>query len=81
MRNLDFSHLSSNAVGFERMARELEGLFDQKAAAYPPYNIEKREHDGYRITVAIEGIKQTFLHDNDLVVAGHGGKRIDVRGS
>ncbi|MGL6051116.1 MAG: heat-shock protein IbpA, partial [Aeromonas salmonicida] len=26
MRNLDFSHLYSNAVGFERMARELEGL-------------------------------------------------------
>ncbi len=35
MRNLDFSHLYSNAVGFERMARELEGLFDQKTAAYP----------------------------------------------
>ena len=46
MRNLDFSHLHSNAVGFERMARELEGLFDQKTAAYPPYNIEKRDHDG-----------------------------------
>lgn len=35
MRNLDFSHLYSNAVGFERMARELEGLFEQKTAAYP----------------------------------------------
>ena len=35
MRNLDFSHLYSNAVGFERMARELEGLFDQKTSAYP----------------------------------------------
>lgn len=29
MRNLDFSHLYSNAVGFELMARELEGLFEQ----------------------------------------------------
>lgn len=47
MRNLDFSHLYSNAVGFERMARELEGLFDQKTSAYPPYNIEKRDHDSY----------------------------------
>lgn len=36
MRNLDFSHLYSNAVGFERMACELEGLFDQKTSAYPP---------------------------------------------
>ena len=61
MRNLDFSHLSSNAVGFERMARELEGLFDQKAAAYPPYNIEKREHDGYRITVAVAGFEREEL--------------------
>ena len=35
MRNLDFSHLYSNAVGFERMARELEGLFDQKTRPTP----------------------------------------------
>ena len=61
MRNLDFSHLYSNAVGFERMARELEGLFDQKAAAYPPYNIEKRVHDGYRITVAVAGFEREEL--------------------
>ena len=34
MRNLDFSHLYSNAVGFERMARELEGclLYTSDAA-------------------------------------------------
>ncbi|MFM5210299.1 Hsp20 family protein [Aeromonas hydrophila] len=61
MRNLDFSHLSSNAVGFERMARELEGLFEQKTAAYPPYNIEKRDHDGYRITVAVAGFEREEL--------------------
>ncbi|ATL97858.1 MULTISPECIES: Hsp20 family protein [Aeromonas] len=61
MRNLDFSHLHSNAVGFERMARELEGLFDQKAVAYPPYNIEKRDHDGYRITVAVAGFEREEL--------------------
>ena len=61
MRNLDFSHLYSNAVGFERMARELEGLFDQKAAAYPPYNIEKQEHDSYRITLAVAGFEREEL--------------------
>lgn len=61
MRNLDFSHLSSNAVGFERMARELEGLFEQKTAAYPPYNIEKRDQDGYRITVAVAGFEREEL--------------------
>ncbi|ASI21636.1 TPA: Hsp20 family protein [Aeromonas salmonicida] len=61
MRNLDFSHLYSNAVGFERMARELEGLFEQKAAAYPPYNIEKREHDSYRITLAVAGFEREEL--------------------
>lgn len=61
MRNLDFSHLYSNAVGFERMARELEGLFEQKTAAYPPYNIEKRDHDGYRITVAVAGFERAEL--------------------
>ncbi|MDR5016184.1 Hsp20 family protein [Aeromonas veronii] len=61
MRNIDFSHLYSNAVGFERMARELEGLFDQKTAAYPPYNIEKRDQDGYRITVAVAGFEREEL--------------------
>ena len=61
MRNLDFSHLYSNAVGFERMARELEGLFDQKTVAYPPYNIEKREHDSYRITLAVAGFEREEL--------------------
>ncbi|MCH7371949.1 Hsp20 family protein [Aeromonas sp. MR16] len=61
MRNLDFSHLSSNAVGFERMARELEGLFEHKATAYPPYNIEKREQDGYRITLAVAGFEREEL--------------------
>ncbi|HAU4931479.1 Hsp20 family protein [Aeromonas hydrophila] len=61
MRNLDFSHLYSNAVGFERMARELEGLFEQKTAAYPPYNIEKRDQDGYRITVAVAGFERAEL--------------------
>lgn len=61
MRNFDFSHLNSNAVGFERMARELEGLFDQKTAAYPPYNIEKRDQDGYRITVAVAGFERNEL--------------------
>ncbi|WP_279452044.1 Hsp20 family protein [Aeromonas dhakensis] len=61
MRNLDFSHLYSNAVGFERMARELEGLFDQKTSAYPPYNIEKRDHDSYLITVAVAGFEREEL--------------------
>lgn len=75
MRNLDFSHLYSNAVGFERMARELEGLFEQKAAAYPPYNIEKREHDSYRITLAVAGFEREELEleteNGTLKVKGH----------
>lgn len=61
MRNFDLSHLYSNAVGFERMARELEGLFDQKTVAYPPYNIEKRDHNGYRITLAVAGFEREEL--------------------
>lgn len=61
MRNLDFSHLYSNAVGFERMARELEGLFEHKTSAYPPYNIEKREQNGYRITLAVAGFEREEL--------------------
>lgn len=61
MRNLDFSHLSSNAVGFERMARELEGAFAQKNSAYPPYNIEKRGENSYSITIAVAGFERDEL--------------------
>ncbi|MCS3457007.1 Hsp20 family protein [Aeromonas rivuli] len=60
MRNLDLSHLNSNAVGFDRMAHELKALHEQKNA-YPPYNIEKREQDSYRITIAVAGFEQDEL--------------------
>ncbi|BBQ50930.1 hypothetical protein WP2S18C03_00110 [Aeromonas veronii] len=43
MRNLDFSHLYSNAVGFERMARELEGLFVRIPAKLNSHS-GQREH-------------------------------------
>ncbi|WP_060588098.1 Hsp20 family protein [Aeromonas schubertii] len=58
---IDFSSLYPNVVGFERMARELEGLFEQKSAGCPPYNIEKLEQERYLITVAVAGFERDEL--------------------
>ncbi|MGL5285216.1 molecular chaperone IbpA [Aeromonas sp. RU39B] len=58
---IDFSSLYPNVVGFERMARELEGLFEQKSVGWPPYNIEKLEQDRYRITLAVAGFERDEL--------------------
>ncbi|MFM5465583.1 Hsp20 family protein [Aeromonas simiae] len=58
---IDFSSLYPNVVGFERMARELEGLFEQKSAGWPPYNIEKLEQDRYLITLAVAGFERDEL--------------------
>jgi hypothetical protein len=37
----DFSPLFRTAIGFDRLARLVDTLPDNTAAAYPPYNIEK----------------------------------------
>lgn len=74
MRTYDFSPLFRSSVGFDRMARILDGLSVEAAPGYPPYNIEKTGEDQYRITMAVAGFAEKDLEirtqENKLVITG-----------
>ena len=76
MRSFDFSPLFRSTVGFDRVSRLLDTAlqFDEAAASYPPYNIEKRGEDSYRIMLAVAGFAQDDLDvsqtETTLIVRG-----------
>ncbi|MET4805350.1 Hsp20 family protein [Limibacillus sp. MBR-115] len=76
MRSYDLTPLLRSTVGFDRMARLLDGMtrLDEQAVGYPPYNIEKLGEDDYRITMAVAGFGEDELEitvsDGNLVVRG-----------
>jgi len=67
MRTIDFSPLFRHSVGFERMERMLDAVsrMDDSSTSYPPYNIEVKGDDAYRITMAVAGFGE---EDLDVVV-------------
>ncbi len=76
MTRLDFTPYRRTTVGFDR----LFDLLERQARAqtgdnYPPFNIERRSDDQYRITLAVAGFKPDELditaQQNLLVVKGH----------
>ncbi|HXV74248.1 MAG TPA: Hsp20 family protein [Sphingomonadales bacterium] len=76
MRNFDFSPLMQSAIGFDELFRLADSFgkgFDAERS-YPPYNIERRGEDGYRITMALAGFKpedvKVTLEDDTLTVTG-----------
>ena len=75
MRTFDRTPLFRNSVGFDRMARLLDGVTADQASTYPPYNIEKVDEDCYRITMAVAGFAEADLDvqvkDNQLTVSGN----------
>lgn len=81
MRSVDFSPLYRNAIGFDRMFTDLESLFQHKSDGYPPYNIEKKEQDSYRITLAVAGFEEAELslsvEQNLLLIKGKKAKPAD----
>lgn len=74
MRTFDMTPLFRNSVGFDRMARLLDGVATDQAPTYPPYNIEKVDEEAYRITMAVAGFAETDLDvevkENQLTVTG-----------
>lgn len=76
MRAFDLSPLLRSSVGFDHVNRlfELANRVDETATSYPPYNIEKRGEDAYRITMAVAGFDQSELEitvkENSLIVTG-----------
>jgi molecular chaperone IbpA len=63
MRTLDLTPLFRSTVGFDHLARLVEGVsrVDEQAFAYPPYNIEKLSDDAYRVTMAVAGFAESDL--------------------
>ena len=74
MTTLDFSPLFRTAIGFDRLANQLESAYRSDAGGYPPYNIELKGEDRYRISLAVAGFSRDELElevkENILKVSG-----------
>ncbi len=82
MNRFDFTPYRRSMVGFDRLFDLLE---NQRSVGtgdnYPPFNIERRGDDAYRITVAVAGFKPADIEitaqQNLLVVQGNKGIESD----
>ncbi len=75
MTTFDFSPLFRTSVGFDRLATLLNSAHRlEQAGGYPPYNIESRGENNYRITMAVAGFAENELSIttelNQLTVTG-----------
>lgn len=75
MNRFDFTPYRRSTVGFDRLFDLLEGQARFNSGDnYPPFNIERRGEDAYRITLAVAGFKPDDLditaQQNLLVVQG-----------
>ena len=63
MTSFDLSPLFRSTIGFDRLSRALDTAFqyDSRVQGYPPYNIEKVDENGYRITMAVAGFGEGDL--------------------
>lgn len=76
MRNFDFAPLMRSTIGFDRIGQMFEDMErGQTADKYPPYNIEKRDADNYRITMAVAGFAEQDIDitvtENNLKISGN----------
>ena len=75
MNRLDLTPYRRSTVGFDRLFDMLEGATRANSGDnYPPFNIERRGEDAYRVTLAVAGFKpdeiEITAQQNLLVVAG-----------
>ncbi|PLK25833.1 Hsp20 family protein [Novosphingobium sp. TH158] len=74
MNRFDFTPYRRSTVGFDRLFDLLENAGRNSGDNYPPFNIERRGEDAYRITLAVAGFKPDELditaQQNLLVVSG-----------
>ena len=62
MNRFDFTPYRRSTVGFDRLFDLLENQARNSGGEnYPPFNIERRGEDAYRITLAIAGFKAEDL--------------------
>lgn len=76
MRRFDMTPLYRATVGFDQIADLMDRALasDVGQNSYPPYNIEKIEDDGWRISIAVAGFSDSDLaievKDRSLIVTG-----------
>ncbi len=75
MNTIDFSPLFRTAIGFDRVARLLDGVRNQaETQAYPPFNIEATGDDSYVLTMAVAGFGpediELVVRDDQLSISG-----------
>jgi molecular chaperone IbpA len=75
MNRFDFTPYRRSTVGFDRLFDLLENQARANGGDnYPPFNIERRGEDAYRITLAVAGFKPADIditaQQNLLVVQG-----------
>jgi molecular chaperone IbpA len=78
MQTVTLTPLFRNSIGFDRFNDLFEAAFNHGAASetntYPPYNIEKRSENQYRITMAVAGFKpdelDVVVQDGELTISG-----------
>jgi len=76
MRQFDLSPLFRSSVGFDQWSDLLDRAFrvQDNAASYPPYNIEKRGENSYRITMAVAGFAPEDIditaQENAVIIRG-----------
>ena len=72
MRTFDLAPLYRSTVGFDRLFSMLDGF--EATPGYPPYNIERKGENDYRITDAVAGFGENELsvetRENTLTVRG-----------
>ena len=83
MRRFDMTPLYRATVGFDQIADLMDRALasDVGQNSYPPYNIEKIEDDGWRISIAVAGFSDSDLaievKDRSLIVTG---RKVDEDG-
>ncbi len=87
MHALDLSPLFRSSVGFDHLSRVIDAHLknDDRAPAYPPYNIVKMSDDDYEIVMAVAGFKQEEIsitaQNNQLTVAGAASEKEEHKGA
>ncbi len=80
MNRFDLTPYRRSTVGFDRLFDLLENNARNSGDNYPPFNIERRDEDAYRITIAVAGFTSADLditaQQNLLTVQGR--KRDEV---
>ena len=75
MRTTDFTPYRRSTVGFDRLFDLLErNARPEQTDSYPPFDLERRGEDHYRITIAVAGFRRDEIdivaQQNSLVVTG-----------